>query len=615
MADATHRKSDPLEEDMDLTPPEERRARILRRRFLIGGIILAILIAVAWYGAAPTGNAIKAWQSRRLARNAFASIEKEDWKAAADKARDAYQLSPAEPEAWRAVARYLSRSGQESSALEWWAKLAQAGSLSLDDRREYAGAALGAGDLITAAGQIDQLFAVEGESPAPRTALLKAQLSVRRTDGVTALKYAEQTLSDLRATPREVLSAGLLIVGFTVPESAPNKRAWSKIEELARDPENPLSLDALALVAQYRSSPSPPSEETAPFSTLTAPSPAATGMSLEEVATALEKHPRARPFHKLLALQLRARIQPLRADEYVNEAIERFGGGDEESFKTLVTWLNSSGRSDAVLHLLPLDRASQQRDLFLQYVEALGTQARWEDMKELLSSDRFPIQPMLQHMYLAAARAKLGENAGATNEWQRALDLADSPEKLFALGNYAERYDAIAIADSAYARALQSAPKMRPAYAARLRLTEQRAQTAEAQKIAAEIVRVWPDDSAAQEEDAYLRLLLGASPAEVETAEREAQTFVAQNPADWNARKLLGLARLRLGKTAAALQAFSGVRATGAEPPGALAVRAAALDANGWKDGARNDARNLAAANLLPEERALLAPIIAATER
>ena len=44
-------------------------------------------------------------------------------------------------------------------------------------------------------------------------------------------------------------------------------------------------------------------------------------------------------------------------------------------------------------------------------------------------------------------------------------------------------------------------------------------------------------------------------------------------------------------------------RVTGIEPPGAFAVRAAILAANGYEDGARNDARLPSAKPLLPEER------------
>ena len=51
-------------------------------------------------------------------------------------------------------------------------------------------------------------------------------------------------------------------------------------------------------------------------------------------------------------------------------------------------------------------------------------------------------------------------------------------------------------------------------------------------------------------------------------------------------------------------------RVTGVEPPGPLAVRAAILAANGYEDGARNDARLVSAKPLLPEERALIVPLL-----
>jgi hypothetical protein len=76
------------------------------------------------------------------------------------------------------------------------------------------------------------------------------------------------------------------------------------------------------------------------------------------------------------------------------------------------------------------------------------------------------------------------------------------------------------------------------------------------------------------------------------------------------ARATLGLARLRLGRNEDALAAFRGIKATGNEPPGAIAVRAAILAVNGHEEGARNDALLLAAKPLLPEERALIIPLL-----
>ncbi len=281
----------------------------------------------------------------------------------------------------------------------------------------------------------------------------------------------------------------------------------------------------------------------------------------------------------------------------------------DETLVALAAWLNKIGRPAKTLEVLPQARALQRQDLFLQYINALAALQRWSDIKDLLMSERAPIEPMVQHMYLAVAQTHLGSATGATNEWQRALETANTPEKLLTLARYAEQNSANDIADAAYAEAIKIAPKNRGAYSGRLRLALAAGQTAQAQTIAAEIAQLWPDDAAARNQDAYLRLLLGASDGVAEAAERDAEVLVKKEPQNWLARATLGLARLRLGRNKDALAAFRTIRVTGNEPPGALAVRAAILAVNGYEEGARNDARILGAKPLLPEERALIAPL------
>src|SRR4029077_938477 len=330
-----------------------------------------------------------------------------------------------------------------------------------------------------------------------------------------------------------------------------------------------------------------------------------------------------RPYHKLLALELRARQDPALADQYVTDAVQRFGnpasraqldqGSADPADETLVAlagWLNKIGRPAKTLEVLPEARAVQRQDFFLHYINALAALPRWSAIKDLLMSERSPIEPMVQHMYLAVAQTHLGSATGATNEWQRALEVAKTPEKLMTLAKYAEQNSANDIADAAYADAIKIAPKNREAYSGRVGLALAAGRTAQAQTIAAEIARLWPDDAAARNQDAYLRLLLGASGEQAEAAERDAEVLAKKEPRNWFARATLGLARLRLGRDKDALAAFRGIKATGNEPPGALAVRAAILALNGHEEGARNDALLLVAKPLLPEERALIAPLL-----
>jgi hypothetical protein len=636
----------PSPHEADLRPPEEIRARRIRMFVFLGALAVCALGVALYFAAQPIGGAIKAWQSRRLARQAFAMIEQKKWSEANAKARDAYLLRPTEPEGWRAIARLASRMGQGATALEWWKKVDGEHRLTVEDRREYAGAALAAGGIWVAAKQVEALLAQRNGS-APIDIVFAGQVAARQNDPVLALDYAERALAEKRAKPYEILAAATLILSVTSPSSQPYASAWQQIEAVARDPKNPGSLDALVVLAREealpplppvggnaalsldttstsKSIPATQSGDTLTLNLAATPPPAPAGrtMSLTEVANALENHPDAHPYHKLLALEVRARQDPILTDQYVADAVERFGnaarlaqiyeaGVDsaDETLATLAAWLNKIGRPAKTLEVLPQARASQRQDLFLHYLNALAALRRWSDVKELLSSERFPIEPVLQHMYLALAQTHLGSATGASNEWQRALEAANTPEKLLALAGYAEQNSANDVADKAYSEAIRLAPKNRGAYAGRLRLSLAAGHTAQAQSIAAEIARVWPDDAAARNQDAYLRLLLGASDGAVEAAERDAEVLVRTEPRNWLARATLGLARLRLGRNRDALTAIREPRVTGVEPPGALAVRAAILAANGYEEGALNDARILGAKPLLPEERALIAPL------
>ena len=666
--------------DLDLTPPEEIRARRIRRFVLLGALVACVLGVAIYFAARPVGGAIKGWQARRLAREAFNLIEQRKWDDAASKARNAYFLRPTEPEASRALARYLTRTRQWAPAIDWWKKVDDFHRLTVEDRRDFIGAALITGETPIAEKQVEALMA-QSAGPAPIDFVFAGQVAARQTNPGLALDYAERALTDKRAKPYEILAAGTLVLSVTGRQSQPYATAWKQIEDVARDPHNSGSLDALTLLAREDALPPVPTISNPSISLESAPLPSAspamqepaatvaggvdagptpsnspaeislgstpqttpesgngitldlapssqatsTGrtMTLKEVADALENHPDARADHKLIALQVRARENPALAEQYIADAVERFGSSArlaqayqadpdlaDETIRALADWLNKIGRPAKTLEVLPEARAMERQELFFLRLHALAALQRWKEIKDLLVSERAPIDPVFQHAYLAIAQARLGSATAATNEWQRALQVARTPDKLLNLAKYAEQNSAKDIADAGYAAAIKIAPTNRQAYTARLRIALAAGHTTEAQTIAAEIARVWPDDEAGRNQDAYLRLLLGASGDAAEAAERDAQVLVGKEPLNWQARATLGLACLRLGKNKEALAAIRSIRVIGNEPPGALAVRAAILAANGYEDGARNDARLVSANPLLPEERALIAPLL-----
>jgi tetratricopeptide (TPR) repeat protein len=256
--------------------------------------------------------------------------------------------------------------------------------------------------------------------------------------------------------------------------------------------------------------------------------------------------------------------------------------------------------------VVSFDRASRNRELFIQRVYTLTSLKRFSELKEMLLQEQSVIDLSMQHMFLAVVYAKLGETVAADNEWERALESADSLQKLLGLADYAEKNGALDTADAAYGRALGKEPALRPAYTARLRLAEALGDTVKAHTMAKEIVRLWPEDMATKVHEIYLRLLLDRSGAAAKTAEEEVTKIAAKNLWDSASRTTLALARLRQGRTAAALEAAP-QPGPGVPASPALAV---AWAANGWKDKAHEEVQKLATVKLLPEERALIAPLL-----
>src|SRR5438270_4104349 len=115
-------------------------------------------------------------------------------------------------------------------------------------------------------------------------------------------------------------------------------------------------------------------------------------------------------------------------------------------------------------------------------------------------------------MYLARCNAQLGEKTAAENNWQRALEAAaGDPGKLLSLGDYAEKNGIVDVAKSAYESAAEQSPKLRFAQQGRLRIAQRSGDTKKIHAVLADMVKIWPNDAAVQNDEGYTRLLLLSS--------------------------------------------------------------------------------------------------------
>src|SRR5207244_1381954 len=113
--------------------------------------------------------------------------------------------------------------------------------LTIQDRREFVGAAITSGELTVASKQVEALLA-QRNGTAPIDIVFAGQVAARHSDPVLAVDYAERALADKRVKPYEILAAATLILSVTSPYSRPYASAWQQIENVARDPKNPASL-------------------------------------------------------------------------------------------------------------------------------------------------------------------------------------------------------------------------------------------------------------------------------------------------------------------------------------------------------------------------------------
>lgn len=651
-----------------MTPEELRLHRAKRRRILIASVALVVVLVVGFFTARPGLNAIKAWQARRHANKAFAYIEKANWTEARKEATAAYQLRPTEPQSLRAVARFLSRTRQPD-ALEFWQQLEKLTPLTRDDRQDEAAIAIVSGETARAELAVQALLESKGADPIGW--LLAAQLAIQKGAADDAMSALGKVFNDAQSTEQQQLQAALLEVAAATGSTDFDERAtdaWSRIEKISQG-KSATALDALVLLARRELSSGSSElgarslEGAEQKSAVSDQSPSPNSqLPSSSLAERLSSHPLAKAPQKLLALDLLEHVDASRRDELIAKGISEWKNGDPADLLALATWLNGKKEFEKTLATIPIEKALVSRDLFLQYLDALGGLDRWSEIKQLLGSDRYPLDPVVQHMYLARCNAQLSEKAAGENNWQRALEAAGGdPGKLITVGEYAEKNGIVDVAQSAFDNAAQQSPKLRVAQQGRLRLAQRSGDTKRIHAVLAEMLKIWPNDAAVQNDEGYTRLLLLQQPrgrSEIEdrrsgqktedTGQRSAvsaqrpspnsqllapsselrapssqlpapaddelgglaalaEKLVARNPRSLPHRTFLALARLKQNRAADALAVYENITvARGALTPSALAVHAAVLAANGRAEEAQTEARQVKLDNLLPEEKALL---------
>ncbi len=576
-----------------------RRSRGGRRRLLRVLVIVAIAGVVCLIAARPTRNLIRTWQAHRHVDKAFAYIEGQRWKEARQETTAAYQLKPGDPAVIRAIARFLSRAG-DIGALKFWKMLAEKSPLTRTDLRDKAAIAFKARELDQARDAVNQLLGGNPGETKPADWLLAAQLDIQEKDFDRGYNELNKVFASNEASNQEQLQAVSLLQAISHFRNGNlDPVILRRLTGLAQGKDE-AGLEALTTLALRHVALKQP-EAAAP----------ANDLSDDELVRLLQSHPLAKPIHLMTAASVRIHAHPSERAAVLKEVIERWKGGDNPTLAALAGWLNGQGEYQRELEIIPENRAMQTRELFALYIDALGKLGRWTDIRRLIESERFPLDPVIEHMYLAQCLAEQGETNASKNNWSRALEeAAGDVNKLMALGDYAEKHSANETAMSAYEAALSISPRLRSAQQGRLRVASNAHDTVKLHQVLKEILRAWPNDTSTQSDEALTRLLLlppsGADPAELDNIKTIARALIRKEPESLRPRTVLALACLREGRPAEAMNAYSGYRGSDfSATPAALAVHAAVLAANNRLTEAKNEAAKIADKDLLPEERNL----------
>lgn len=584
----------------DLPLNEQERAVLQQRRkkVAIGAGIVLLVLLIGFLSARPVINLVRAWQARRHADKAYAFIEQENWAEARKEAIAAYQLRSNEPEAIRAVARLLSRAGQ-GDALGFWQQLSEHTSLTRQDLRDKAAIALKMREFDVADATIQKLLEPNAGGPGPADWIDAAELAIQRQKYDEALTHLRRVLADNEATERDQFAATMGLERILAARDATDhSEVYDRLIKMAES-KSPVGLDALVALSQRVLASSHPSGAIA-------------GFPVSKLISGLETHPLAKPQHKLLAVDLKIHEAPEDKDKHIQQVVDEMKNGDTPVLVALAAWLNLHTLYQLELDTIPRQRAMQNKDLFFQHVDALGALNRWDEIRRLIESEQFPLDPVIEHMYLARAFAQQGQTAGAENNWGRALQAAAGDlQKLLQLADYAEKNGAFEVAKSAYDAAVSVSPRSRIAQQGRLRVSYALRDTQSINNILQDLVKIWPNDPAVQNDAAYARLLLTpddpSNREDIGKIVQLAQKLVEQNPTSLPHRTLLAMALLRSNRPAEALAVYKDINIPkSALTTSSVVVHAAVLAANGRAEDAKVEFSHLPEDKLLPEERALI---------
>jgi hypothetical protein len=574
-----------------LVPPTQAhrdRQSTTARMVAIGSLITlcgtAIVLGILY--AKPIQDKYQDWQAEKLYEEALEHTNDKNYRAGWDKVQKAVQIAPDNINAIRLSAEYLTALKQPES-LYFLDQLERRGATKDSDRVLRVRALM----TLQRPKEASELLEDMLNNQVPTETLMKlaehvwgkSEKDIMLTKAMThyAERHPEDRQHALRLARVQIASQKALEVNEGL------RRAW----EVAKSDDD-LSLKALELIDS--ASDLPPEESM-------------------KLIQRLRNHPKATGWHFVAALTRQVKVDPLRRESLILEAVTLARERTREELVPLFRWLIMPPQNEYLkaLSLVTEDEAVSYQPLLENYLTALTAVGRFGDLERLVNDKR--VASILNRTILAFYRAHLAYVTQKTPKETRAAliiakdasDIENRTDLLQRIASYAEERGHYDIAEEAFRSVAMNPEHERIGFDGLIRMTKSNGNTESWLASSGEAVRRWPSDSRYQEDFLYANLLTGR---DVELALTQVQKLHELQPKDYQRQLFVALAYWRMRDMNAATHFLNGMDLSNNHlTPGQQAVYAAIArdsSAENAADVARQVLRDIdPTARMLPEER------------
>ncbi len=502
-------------------------------------------------------------------------------KAAALTARRALQMNPANADAARLIAQIADRAG-DRAAVDWWRKVVELRPHDTEDALGLIRSALRVNDLVTAEKTLTSL-----DETAKQTAGYYAA-SGRVAEVKKNLVEAEShwTKASEIAPDNTAYQFQLALIRLGSKDPAKRESAQQTLERLRTDPKQRTSatrtliLDGVAHHAEVK--------------------------RMQLLASELQSYPEATLTDRLLYLEILRQLHDPGFDEYLKK-LEQAAASNPADLASLLSWMSGNETAPAGIEFSKnLPAESLGKWPVPPAVAALYASLKdWSGLEHMTRTTDWQPYDFLRRAFLSRALREQEKKFPFEQEWMAAQKEASAqPQSLLMLARTTaawswenETVDLLWILSKSDETRLEALQTLYQHYV-------KQGDSAGLYRTLIRLVEAVPNDLILQNNLAQVSLLLGV---DLERARKVAADLTSKEPSNGSFISTYAFSLYVKGDVKGALQAMDKLTPDQLRDPSLAVYYGVVLAAVGQKEKARNCLQRASEANLLPEEKALVA--------